>query len=110
MTPALLDALNHPIRRQLLRLLHERTTSRSPTEMSQKMTLGLTGISYHARVLSDLDVIRLSRTGQVRGSTQHFYVSRVAKIALVDAILKKTEKEDRRLLEQRAHAEKARLG
>jgi len=63
-------------------------------EMAHELKLGLTGVSYHFRILSDLGVARLTRTRQVRGSTQHFYVSRVAKNSLVAAILKETEKVD----------------
>lgn len=94
MTPALLEALNHPVRRQLLRLLQERRIAQSPLEMSQGIAFRLTNIAYHARVLSDLAVVRLVRTRQVRGSTQHFYASKVAKNELVAAILASTEKAD----------------
>jgi DNA-binding transcriptional ArsR family regulator len=95
MTPALLEALNHPVRRQLLRLLHERRAAQSPLEMSHDIALGLAHVSYHVRILSDLHVVRLTRTRPVRGSTQHFYLSRVLKNELVDAILRSTEKDDR---------------
>jgi hypothetical protein len=94
MTPALIEALNHPIRRQLLRLLHEHREAQSPKGMSQEMTRELVNISYHARVLLDLHVIGLTRTRSVRGSIQHFYVSRVAKNNLVAVILRSTEKDD----------------
>lgn len=94
MTPALIHALNHPARRQILRQLSERGTEKSPSEMAQTATFSLSGLSFHARVLSELQVTRCTRTQPVRGSLEHFYASNVSGNELVEAILGETEGED----------------
>ncbi len=95
MSPALLLALGHPLRREILRLLHGQEAAQSPTEFKEVINAPLTIVSYHARVLSKLDVIRLVRTRPSRGSTQHFYVSTVADNKQVAAILASTEEDDK---------------
>jgi DNA-binding transcriptional ArsR family regulator len=69
----LVSALNHPTRRQLLKLYLENDAALSPKELA-----GLTGeklptISYHVRVLADKNAIELSEEEPVRGSVAHFY-------------------------------------
>jgi len=93
MTPALIHALNHPARRQILRHLHERGES-SPSEIADSVVFSLSGLSFHARVLSELEVIGCTRTQQGRGALEHFYTSNVAGSDLVAAILTETAGED----------------
>jgi DNA-binding transcriptional ArsR family regulator len=94
MTPALIHALNHPARRQILRQLGEQGTERSPSEMAHGASFSLPGLSFHARVLCELQVTRCTRTQPVRGSLEHFYASNVSDNELVAAILSETEGED----------------
>jgi DNA-binding transcriptional ArsR family regulator len=95
MTPALLHALHHPVRRQVLRALHEEGAALSPSELSRKsISIGLPCLSFHARVLCVLKVTECASTRQVRGSTEHFYASTVARNELVAAILRETEADD----------------
>jgi DNA-binding transcriptional ArsR family regulator len=94
MTPALISALDHPVRREILRLLSGQDTPVSPVEMKDSIDVGLSALSYHARTLAEQRVTRLSTTRQVRGSTQHFYASEVAENRMVTAILAHTEKYD----------------
>jgi DNA-binding transcriptional ArsR family regulator len=93
MTPALIYALNHPARRQILRQLGERGES-SPSEMADAAAFSLSGLSFHARVLSELEVTRCTRTEQARGALEHFYASNVSDNELVAAILVETAGED----------------
>jgi DNA-binding transcriptional ArsR family regulator len=98
MTPALIHALNHPARRQILRQLGEREAEKSPSEMADEgATFSLSGLSFHARVLSELQVTRCTRTQPVRGALEHFYASNVSDNELVEAILLETEGDDRPL-------------
>jgi len=97
MTPALIHALNHPARRQILRQLSEEGSERSPNEMAQVTTFSLSGLSFHARVLCELQVTRCTRTQPVRGSLEHFYASNVSDNDLVATILLETEGDDRPL-------------
>jgi hypothetical protein len=94
MTPALIYALNHRARRQILRQLNEQGAERSPSEMAQMAAFSLSGLSFHARVLCELRVTRCTRTQQVRGSLEHFYASNVSGNELVATILLETENDD----------------
>ncbi len=97
MTPALIHALNHPARRQILRQLSGEEAEKSPSEMAEAATFSLSGISFHARVLCELQVTRCTRTQPVRGALEHFYASNVSGNELVSAILVETEGDDRPL-------------
>jgi DNA-binding transcriptional ArsR family regulator len=100
MTPALIHGLNHPIRRQILRILSEQGSERSPREITRLMTPALSSLSYHARSLCEQKIIRCARTRKVRGSTEHFYASDVSGNKLVDTILSETEKDDSHLFKR----------
>jgi DNA-binding transcriptional ArsR family regulator len=93
MTPALIHALNHPARRQILRHLHAHGES-SPSEMADSVAFSLSGLSFHARVLSELEVISCTHTQQGRGALEHFYASNVASSELVAAMLSETRADD----------------
>ena len=95
MTPALIYALNHPVRRQILRLLSRPGEEASPSDMCGSIAVGLSALSFHAQVLGELGVIRGTRTQQVRGAVEHFYASDVAGNELVETILIETEVDDR---------------
>jgi DNA-binding transcriptional ArsR family regulator len=95
MTPALLHALHHPVRRQILRVLHEEGAALSPSELSRKLSpTGLSRLSFHARVLCVLKVTECASTRQVRGAVEHFHASTVSRNKLVAAILLETEADD----------------
>lgn len=65
--------------------------------MVEAGTFSLSGLSFHARVLCELQVTRCTRTEQVRGALEHFYASNVSDNELVAAILVETEGEDGKL-------------
>ena len=95
MTPALIYALNHPVRRQILRLLGKPGEEASPSDMRESIAVGLSALSFHAQVLNELGVTYGTRTQQVRGAVEHFYASSVSGNELVEAILQGTEVDDR---------------
>ena len=70
-TDQMLKALNHSLRRRILRLMDGET--RSPGSLAAELGEPLPSISYHVRVLCECDVLRPVRTVPVRGSIQHFY-------------------------------------
>lgn len=72
----LLIALRHPLRRTILSVLAG-DEPRSPRELAERLDQPLSNLSYHVRVLVDCGALKLVRTQQVRGSTQHFYRSAV---------------------------------
>lgn len=70
---ALVAALNHPTRRELLKLYLENDAALSPKELADLTGQKLTTISYHVRVLADKNAIELAEEEPVRGSVAHFY-------------------------------------
>lgn len=70
----LVSALNHPLRRRILRALDHQEVA-SPVELSRILQEPIGNISYHMKCMRDLDVVELVGTKPVRGSTEHFYRS-----------------------------------
>jgi DNA-binding transcriptional ArsR family regulator len=69
----LFTALGHPLRRRILRTMLDEGREISPRQLSTKLSESLSALAYHVRVLAECNAIKLVRTTQVRGSTQHFY-------------------------------------
>ncbi|HMI81311.1 MAG TPA: helix-turn-helix domain-containing protein [Solirubrobacterales bacterium] len=86
---ALLDALRHPLRRDLLRRYMESKKKLSPRELATLENKSLSLVSYHVRELVRLGAVEIADTKQVRGSVQHFYLAtaRVKRSPLVRAAL-----------------------
>ena len=72
-TTALLAALRHPLRREVLRLFMTTDAALSPREIARGFNRPLSNVSYHVRKLDEVGAIQLTSTAQVRGSLQHFY-------------------------------------
>lgn len=72
-SPQLLPALNHPVRRRILRLLLATSDALSPRDLSELLSEPLSNVSYHTRCLEGLGVLQLRNTEPVRGSVKHFY-------------------------------------
>jgi len=71
---ALEKALSHPLRWQILALLGEGT--RTPAAIARELGVRTENVSYHVRVLSDLELIELVGTTPVRGTLEHHYRAR----------------------------------
>ena len=72
----LLNALNHPLRRQILRAMPDGNAT-SPRELADRLEAPLGNLAYHVRVLADCGALELVDERRVRGTTQHFYRSKV---------------------------------
>jgi DNA-binding transcriptional ArsR family regulator len=70
---ALLQALRHPLRRKLFKLLIE-VREISPSDAAPMVERDVPAVSYHMRSLVDAGAAVLVRTEQARGATEHFYV------------------------------------
>jgi len=90
----LLAALNHPLRRRILRTLHGAGEARSSAELSKAFQMPVSKISYHVRVLHESHVVALTDRRRVRGNTEHFYVSTLAANELAAHLLELVEGED----------------
>lgn len=75
-TLALLAALDHPVRRQILRAMAGRKAV-YPRELSEELGRPLDNLSYHIRVLAHCGAAKLVGTERVNGSTRHHYRSSV---------------------------------
>jgi DNA-binding transcriptional ArsR family regulator len=93
--PELLQALNHPLRRRILRTLHEAGEARSPIELSQAFDTPLSNVSYHVKVLREKGAIALTDRRPVRGTAEHFYFSVLPENRLAVQLLDSTRREDR---------------
>ena len=68
----LAKALGHPLRVEILDLLHVRHEG-SPNEFSDLLDQPLGNVAYHFKVLNEYGSVTLARTEQRRGATEHFY-------------------------------------
>ena len=69
-------ALSHPIRVQILTILHKRVAS--PNQVAQEIGEGLSQVSYHFKVLREFDCVELVKTEPRRGAVEHFYQATAA--------------------------------
>jgi DNA-binding transcriptional ArsR family regulator len=68
----LAKALSHPLRQRILQRLNE-DGIRSPNELSRELGDPLGNVSYHVRILRELDCVELVSTEQRRGALEHYY-------------------------------------
>jgi DNA-binding transcriptional ArsR family regulator len=74
-TPELIAALNHPLRRRIMRAyLDGRFQTASATQLAKEMEMPLGNVAYHVKTLARLDVLQLVRREKVRGAEERFYV------------------------------------
>jgi DNA-binding transcriptional ArsR family regulator len=72
----LVKAIGHPLRARLLTILNERVAS--PNELAKETGEPLGNVSYHVRLLADLECIELVRTEPRRGAVEHYYQATIA--------------------------------
>lgn len=95
MTPTLLWCLQHPVRREILRVLGRPGVALCPSEMStESIDFDLTRVSFHTRMLAERSVIRCVDERQSKGGTVRIYASSVSGNELLVAILRETEADD----------------
>jgi DNA-binding transcriptional ArsR family regulator len=66
-----MKALAHPLRQKILSELSERVAS--PSELAEQLGEPLGNVSYHVRMLVDLECIELVSTTPRRGALEHHY-------------------------------------
>jgi predicted transcriptional regulator len=90
----LISALNHALRRDILRLMHASGEARSPVGISEQLGRPLASVSYHVQILHRLGAVSLEQTEQVRGALKHFYASTVKDHRIARSLLESTRKSD----------------
>lgn len=94
MSPLLIQALNHPLRRKLLRALHSSDDARSPVQLSKMTGEDVSGIDYHIKILVSLGAAVKTGDRQVRGARENFFLSKVSGHKQMVTILADTERDD----------------
>ena len=79
--PRLVKALAHPLRVSILSALENRTAS--PSELAEELEVPLPNLSYHIRMLVQLDLLKLVRTRPRRGAIEHYYQAK-GRVAVSD--------------------------
>ena len=74
--PRLVKAIGHPLRARLLTILNERVAS--PNELAKETGEPLGNVSYHVRLLADLECVELVKTEPRRGAVEHYYQATIA--------------------------------
>jgi DNA-binding transcriptional ArsR family regulator len=94
--PPVEHALNHPLRREILRALNHSDGPRSAGEIAtQSMPkTGVPLITYHAAVLETCDIVRIAENEPSGQSFARRYASNVANDTQIAAILGATESLD----------------
>ncbi|MGN6588128.1 MAG: ArsR/SmtB family transcription factor [Solirubrobacterales bacterium] len=67
----MVKGLSHPVRAKCLDVLAQRIAS--PKEIAEVLDEDLSNVSYHVRVLGELELIELVKEESVRGAVAHFY-------------------------------------
>lgn len=68
----LLFCLQHPLRKQLLRLFVKERGDLSPKELTIPTNRDLSKVGYHVRVLAEQGAVELVDTQPRRGAVEHF--------------------------------------
>jgi DNA-binding transcriptional ArsR family regulator len=69
--PRLVKALAHPLRVSILTALANRVAS--PSQLAEELEVPLPNLSYHIRMLVQLDLLKLVKTRPRRGAIEHYY-------------------------------------
>ena len=97
LTPPLEHALNHPLRRGLLRALNRSDHPRAAAELVDDClpTTNVTLLNYHAAVLERCDLLRVIENDVAGEGFGRRYASGVAEDVQIIAVLSATEASDR---------------
>lgn len=90
----LLNAIDHPRRRRILRMLNERDEPCNPIEIALKVEGPLGLIAYHIRVLRELGAVERVSEDQDQDSIENFYESRIGDDPSIEAMLEEAREDD----------------
>lgn len=103
--PKLRDALDHSLRREIVRILNQRGVSRSFAEIEVELrACGLSRLGYHLQVLRRTGAVATEQAGVSACRGQARYASAVFDDGQVRAVLRATERGDREMREAMAVA------
>jgi DNA-binding transcriptional ArsR family regulator len=109
--PKLQGALNHPTRREILRVLHVgggRSISELSAELSAELSpLSRGEVSYHVQVLEDSESVAVDGARPAPGGQERLLCSTVAGSDQAQLVLRATLRSDRKLPRRAPEAEPA---
>ncbi len=94
MSALLIQALNHPVRRKILRVLNGSGDPCSPVKLSKTIGQDVSNIDYHVKILVSMGAAMKTGDRQVRGARENFFASTVSRHEQMVAILADTERDD----------------
>ncbi|HEX5930045.1 MAG TPA: helix-turn-helix domain-containing protein [Solirubrobacterales bacterium] len=86
--------LNHRLRRDILRRLHDAGEARSPRELAALLGLDLADLAHHVAVLRAVGAVRPTDTIFESGVSEHFYASTLEADGGIGLVLVATERQD----------------
>jgi DNA-binding transcriptional ArsR family regulator len=96
--PSPQDALDHPLRRELLRVLQAREGARGLIEiLSELFPFSRSEVSYHLLILQRCGFVTIEGTRPGFAAREHLYASTLQDDAQVAAVLRATAESDREL-------------
>jgi len=90
----LISAIAHPLRRRILRLLHDREDPHSASKMARALEEPVGSAAYHVRVLCNVAALEETGEQHVRGAVERFYLSTVEDDPPIEALLEETREAD----------------
>lgn len=90
----LIRALDHGLRRRILRVMNEAGGPISPVKVGKLLNASLGNVSYHINLLRDLGAVELKSLTQVRGAMEHFYIATTDDNKAIMALLEETREAD----------------
>ena len=105
-----ITAIKAPLRRRILRLLHEANEARSPIEVAKAFRLPVSHISYHVKALKECGTVALADARAKQGAIEHFYASTVSDNNLIVELLEDTRADDENAVRKRRYRHEATAG
>lgn len=90
----LISAIDHPLRRRILRLLLDEDVPLSPVQMAETLTALLGSVAYHVRVLRRLGAVEPVGERRVRGAIQRFSRTTIENDPPIEKLLEETREAD----------------
>jgi len=90
----LIRAIDHSLRRCVLRALLDSEEPRSPNEIKGILGLKLNSVAYHTRILLRLGAVERAGNQMVRGAMEHFYLPTIEGDSPIEALLEETREFD----------------
>jgi DNA-binding transcriptional ArsR family regulator len=90
----LLVAIAHPLRRRILRVLHDWGEPCTPAQIAEELGLPVDTVAYHAKVLWRLDAVEPAGEQQARSAVDPFYDTTIEDDPPIETLLEETREVD----------------